>query len=621
VGRGRTLLSIGVVIVLVAVVWIAVAHDDGRGEQPAGPPGPVALSGPWVLRSDHGNSGVARGWPRGGFAGSTVRVPFSPNANPQRLEGSGLATAFAGTIAWYRTRFSVPRAGDYALDFESVNHRAQVWVDGRLRSTHVGGYQPFEVTFPARAGRHVLVVRADYRDPARMKAEGWHRTWFNYGGIDRPVTLRPLGAADLATPAVTTTLRAGPDGRRAAVRLAVRVHNRGPARSIAVRGSLTSHGTRTPVSFAPVRLAHGAWGWARARVLLARPALWSPGDPQLYRLSLDVPGEAHWTGQTGLRQLTWSGRRLFVNGRRVTLRGASLAEDAYGHGDALSSADMDRLVAELRAIGANATRSQHPLAPALLDRLDAAGIMVWQGVGPVDSPGAFREGTPARLRESRARTRTSVRQLQLHPSIMAWSLANEVAGGGHRGGQAQFIDAEARELHRTDPGRLVGVDVWGSHPPRSDHGLLLYRDVDVVGLTNYAGWYSDTGATGAVLSAAVRDAVARFERAFPDKLVMVTEFGAEADPRVGGSAPGGYTYQSALLVAHIAAYESDPQLAGMLLWTLRDFEVTPSFRGGSIHRLLPGLVLPPGLNEKGLFTYRGAAKPAVGVVRDLYGRP
>ncbi|MDX6641329.1 MAG: beta-galactosidase, partial [Solirubrobacteraceae bacterium] len=380
-------------------------------------------------------------------------------------------------------------------------------------------------------------------------------------------------------------------------------------------------GARTPVSFAPVRLAHGAWSWARARVLVPHPALWSPGDPQLYQLSLAVPGEARWSGQTGLRQLAWSGRRLFVNGRPVTLRGASLTEDAYGHGDALSSADMDRLVAELRAIGANATRSQHPLAPALLDRLDAAGIMVWQGVGPVDSPGAFREGTPARLRESRTRTRTSVRQLQLHPSIVAWSLANEVAGGGHRGGQAQFIDAEARELHRTDPGRLVGVDVWGSHPPRSDHGLLLYRDVDVVGLTNYAGWYSATGATGAVLSAAIRDAVVRFERAFPDKLVMVTEFGAEADPRVGGNAPGGYAYQSALLAAHIADYEADPRLAGMLLWTLRDFEVTPSFRGGSIRRLLPGLVLPPGLNEKGLFTYRGAPKPAVGVVRDFYGRP
>jgi hypothetical protein len=304
----------------------------------------------------------------------------------------------------------------------------------------------------------------------------------------------------------------------------------------------------------------------------------------------------------------------------VVLHGASLSEDAYGHGDALTGADMDRLVAELKAVGADATRSQHPLAPALLDRLDAAGIMVWQGVGPVDSPGAFREGTPARLRESRRRTRTSVAQLQLHPSIVVWSLANEVAGGGHSGGQAQFIDAEARELHRRDPGRLVGVDVWGSHPPSSDSGLQLYRHLDVIGLTNYAGWYSETGLSGPPLAAAVATATSAFERSFPDKLLMVTEFGAEGDARAPAGTPGSDGFQAQLLATHIATYAADPQLAGMLLWTLRDFEVTPAFRGGSIRALLPSLVLTPGRNEKGLFTYRGAAKPAVATVRRLFAR-
>jgi hypothetical protein len=619
VGRAQGLLPFGVVAALVAVAWFVLAPhgDPARATRPAGvPPPPVALTGPWILRSDHHDSGIARGWPRGGFAGSTVTVPFVPNANPRRLTAQEVRGAFDGTIAWYRTTFSVARAGTYALDFESANHRARVWVDGQLRASHTGAYDPFEAIFPARRGPHLLVVRTDYRDPLAMKLEGWHRTWFNFGGINRPVTLRALGSADLATPSVTTTLHHG----RAHVRVAVRVRNHGPTRTLTVQGTLTHGLDSTAVSFAPLRLAHGAAGWARARVVVFHPALWSPAHPELYALDLQLPGAARWRGHTGLRQITWAGHHLRINGHRLVLRGASLLEDAYAHGDALTPADMDLLVAELQAIGANATRSQHPLSPELLDRLDAAGIMVWQEVGPIDSPGAFREGTPARLKASRRRTRTSVRQLQLHPSVIVWSVANEVADGGHSGGQAQFIDAEARELHRIDPGRPVGVDVWGRHVPSSDRGLLLYRHLDVVGLTNYAGWYTDTGETGDVLAGTVRAAVGAFEQAFPDKVVMVTEFGAEGDPRVAAPAPGSEDFQAGLLATHIRVYEADPRLSGLLLWALRDFEVDPAFRGGSIHHSLPLLDLAAGLNEKGVFAYRGAAKPAVAVVRKLFRR-
>ncbi len=50
---------------------------------------------------------------------------------------------------------------------------------------------------------------------------------------------------------------------------------------------------------------------------------------------------------------------------------------------------------ELKAIGANAARAQHPLDPALLERLDAAGILVWQGIGPVEGAGNWYSSTPA----------------------------------------------------------------------------------------------------------------------------------------------------------------------------------------------------------------------------------
>ena len=46
----------------------------------------------------------------------------------------------------------------------------------------------------------------------------------------------------------------------------------------------------------------------------------------------------------------------------------------------------------------------------------------------------------------------------------------------------------------------------------------------------------------------------------------------------------------------------------MLIWDLRDYPLNPTFEGGSIHGVLPKLRLIEGLNQKGLFTYAGAAQ-------------
>jgi hypothetical protein len=59
-------------------------------------------------------------------------------------------------------------------------------------------------------GRHVLVVRADWRSPRAMKADAWGRAWFNFGGINREVTLRRLGPSELDAPGIRTRL--APDG-------------------------------------------------------------------------------------------------------------------------------------------------------------------------------------------------------------------------------------------------------------------------------------------------------------------------------------------------------------------------------------------------------------------------
>ena len=131
-------------------------------------------------------------------------MPFSPNA--RHVRGAAGERSFAGSVAWYRTTVIVPRAGVYAIRFESVNHKAAVWVDGHFAARHTGTYLPFEARVRLTGGAHTLVVRADWRDPAAMKADAWHRTWFNFGGINRPVSIRELGASELVSPSIVTHL-------------------------------------------------------------------------------------------------------------------------------------------------------------------------------------------------------------------------------------------------------------------------------------------------------------------------------------------------------------------------------------------------------------------------------
>ena len=183
------------------------------------------------------------------------------------------------------------------------------------------------------------------------------------------------------------------------------------------------------------------------------------------------------------------------------------------------------------------------------------------------------------------RVRLNVLQARLHPSVVAWNLANEVAGNGHYGGQPEYVDAAAQLVHRLDPGRPTAVDVWGTHMP--DRAGFMYRHIDAVGATNYEGWYDDTLAPPATVQAAIDAWLARLRATFPGKVLIVSEFGAEANRLNAPGTPGSESFQSNLLTRHIRTYEATPWLDGELVWNLQDFALAPSFAGGSIRRQVP----------------------------------
>src|SRR5439155_14705687 len=341
------------------------------------PPQPPAVSeGPagrsqlsrWTLRMDPSNRGLAHGWQRGGFGGSPVSVPNAIDA--KQFKGAAGMRNYNGSVAWYRTSFTAPEAGSYALAFSSANFLASVWIDGRAAGSHRGSYLPFEARAQLAGGEHTVVVRIDWRDPHMQARVGFHRTWFNWGGINGQVSAQRIGESELTRPTLQSKLSSEePQPRSATVRVGVEVHNNGPSRTIAATGTLAREGQAIPLSFAGRTVEHGQTVSMSATVTVEHPALWSPASPALYQLTLAVGQESSFSARVGPRQLSWHSGRVYLNRRRLRLHGASLQEDALGHGDALSGRDEDGLVRELKAIGANAVRSQHPLDPGLLERL------------------------------------------------------------------------------------------------------------------------------------------------------------------------------------------------------------------------------------------------------------
>src|SRR3954452_24370239 len=278
---------------VLAAAMVALAFGARAGGVPApdpvvhaplvsgGPTGRVALDGTWTVTS--------------GGATRRVKLPYSPNAKV--VSGEAGERSFQGGVATYRTAVDVPAEGDYAIRYEWDNHRARVLradtgsrfesftprarvlTDSRLFARHTGAYLPFEARAHLTAGHHTLVVNADWRSPEAMQAAGWHRVWFNFGGIGREVTIRPLGASEIDAPSVVTRLQAG---GAALVDVTERVTNHAAARTVRVPARLGPGALRFP----PLELEAGQTATVRTRLRIAHPNLWAPGHPALQTLGL-----------------------------------------------------------------------------------------------------------------------------------------------------------------------------------------------------------------------------------------------------------------------------------------------------------------------------------------------
>jgi beta-glucuronidase len=352
----------------------------------------------------------------------------------------------------------------------------------------------------------------------------------------------------------------------------------------------------------------------RTRFTIDKPRLWQPGRPYLYDMTvgamLDGTRRATYKLRFGVRKLeARRGGVLLLNGKRLSLRGASIHEDDMEEGGALSQSTRNLLVSRLRDLRATVTRSHYPLHPAFLEAFDRYGILYWVDVPVYQIPNSFFDQAAVRFAATRAATLT-VRENLNNVSVMTWALANEPAGnrselGEIGSGLERYLRDGSQAVRELDDTRLVGIDRQSRFGEPPTH--RAYRYLDVLGVNEYFGWYDSYKADLVRAPTTVAELgpyLDEVHAANPNLPLVITEFGAEATRPGPVEQPGTYEYQRRFAVDHLRVHASKRYVAGSIWWALRDFRVDPTWLGGAP----PEWGSPPWHN-KSLIEETNARKP------------
>ena len=475
------------------------------------------------------------------------------------------------------------------LQFEGVATIADVYVNGRHLGQHRGAFTrfTFDATDAVKAdGENVLAVRVDntLQGTADCLPSGAsERQLYNiYGGIYRPVWLLKTAATHIdptdhaATGAYFTPNRVSKDSADFSLRVLARNSQSAP-QPAEVRTYLCDHEHR--VVFAN-RTETALDPQARREIALTgavdHPRLWSPSDPYLYELNVEL-----WQGsrlvdrvtqRVGFRDFHLRDGQFVLNGAPILLRGVGKHQENERALSALSDADIEDDFAHLHDLGVNMVRLAHyPHADLAYELADRHGILAWAENG--NSNPAESSDTGDQI------TREMVRQNFNHPSIVVWAVGNE----SNYLGVARY----AALVRADDPSRLITYAA-----DAADSGLKpkARRQLDVVSHNLYAGWYKEEPSNFQVQATAARFVS---ETGGGEVISHHSNYGRE-QKTVDVLETEEYRQLMAESQFQLVFRNQPQDIPMYLLWVLRDAQVQGREHQGPSHarRLSQGRVLP-----------------------------
>ena len=424
--------------------------------------------------------------------------------NPSGASGGALP----GGVGWYRKHFVLPPLGReqderFFLEFDGVYMNSTVYVNGQKVGFRPYGYSSFEydITPYVHQGENVVAVRVDNSDQPNSR-------WYSGCGIYRHVWLTQTHPVHVKHWGVYADARVVKGKGRLDI-------------GVSLDGAGTVENTLLDSNGRVVGRSRGL----RSTITVTKPLLWSCDAPNTYKVRTEVKVRGKvvdiYETTTGFRDFRFDPQTGFwLNGKNFKLNGVCEHHDFGCLGAALNEDALHRKLTKLKAMGVNAIRSSHnPPAPELLNMCDTMGLIVMDESFDMwrrrktqnDYARFFDEWHERDLSDLVMRDRN-------HPSILMWSIGNEVleqwssaeadtltleqanlilnaghdestlAKDGELSVQSLLTQHLAEIVKRYDTSRPITA---GCNEPSPNNHLFKSGAIDIIGFNYHHQWVRD----------------------------------------------------------------------------------------------------------------------------------
>ncbi|MGB7567843.1 MAG: glycoside hydrolase family 2 TIM barrel-domain containing protein [Chitinivibrionales bacterium] len=390
-----------------------------------------------------------------------------------------------GAMGWYRKHFTLPAgfAGKKVIiQFDGVYHDSKIYLNGDSVGAQKYGYVSFTCDLTSHlnaTGDNVLAVFVDNLTIRTSR-------WYSGTGIFRHVWLIATDNVYVRNwgTAVTT---AAPTQASSQVRVQTDVVNAlTTAQTRTVKTTIYDEaGNALQTASSPVTVNPGSIDTCVQTLTLTSCNLWSIATPVRYYaytqlLSGTTPADDYVT-PFGIREIKYNATSgMTINGAAVKLKGICMHQMLVPAGSAVPDEMFERCIKELKASGCTSIRTSHnPEGPEFYDICDQVGIMVmdefcdkWSetesGSYYEDFANCWQKDLTLHIERDRN-----------HPSVVIWSLGNEVASAGtipaYITTNLQMLVTFAKNIDKTRPYTHACVAGWSD--PAGFANLANIEDV------------------------------------------------------------------------------------------------------------------------------------------------
>lgn len=529
---------------------------------------------------------------QGDYAGESFKV-----ATPSCFESYPKFANYRGQ-GEYSTTFEAQ--GNIRLEFKGVSHTAEVFLDGRKIAEHYNAYTIFDaVCTDLKPGVHTLMVRADNRF-SEKSALHIPNDYMTYGGIIRPIVLEEVRAAYIQYVHVTPYRANGKWNARVTVKLK-NVFSKDSVSKEEKRFDLALELAGLNVMLSDIDIT--TQQEITTECVFENVEAWTPEHPQLYEVQVRLLQKGmvydDLIDRFGFREIHVSGKEIYLNDKKIRIKGLCRHEDHPQFGCALPFAAMAADLELIKDLGANSIRTSHyPNDEIFLDMCDENGILVWE------------ENHARGLSEEAMRNSNFEWQAEQvitemipahynHPSIYIWGILNECASETEYGRECYRRQFDL--IRSLDTSRLCS---FASCKIKTDICLDL---PDVVSYNIYPLWYHDTP-----VEEYLDDLYQWIQRDTKGsgKPFLVTEIGAGGLYGYRNAYHSKWTeeYQAQALEKQLTAVLSYKDCMGVYIWQFCDIRISDECFAGR----------PRTMNNKGIVDEYRRAKLAYDVVKRIY---